>query len=218
MPEWFRRTSWSPDDVRDFQARLRRSRTSFHKSQYLRIQAYHLAEVGGPEMLEAALHLLDQLMAEFPDASQLASALVQKGQCLAGLGQPSEAFVAFEAALNAERKYPRFPSGGVRLEYAELAVSLRRIDLYPRALFLIGSTRSEEPGLFPIADFRASVVRAFLAAEARDWRGARREAQLALEAAAKDQSPLRYHRNLGLVESVDPEIRRQLQEWSNLDL
>jgi hypothetical protein len=44
--EWFRRTTWTPEDEASFRARLKRSRGSFHKAQYLRIQAEHLQEVG----------------------------------------------------------------------------------------------------------------------------------------------------------------------------
>jgi tetratricopeptide (TPR) repeat protein len=215
MPEWYRRTSWTPDDARDFQARLRRSRSQFHKAQYLRLQAFHLAEVGTAELLAAALELLHQLLTEVPEPSQLASALQQKGQCHADLGQPSEAFAAFESAVEAEQAH-RSIRTGVQLDYAELAVALRRTDLYARAEVLLGGASPEEPSFFPSVDYRVSVARAYLAAARKDWARVKREAQLALAAAAKEETPLRYHRKLGLVTTIDPVVYHQLQEWCNL--
>ena len=42
--EWFRRKTWTQEDREAFFARLKRSRGLFHKAQYLRVQAYELAE------------------------------------------------------------------------------------------------------------------------------------------------------------------------------
>src|SRR5690349_9374034 len=82
--EWFRRTTWSDADRVDFSARLKRSRGAGNKAQYLRIQAGHLADVGHHA---AAIELLDQLLAEFPERVELAQAHAQKAKSLADLGQ-----------------------------------------------------------------------------------------------------------------------------------
>jgi len=42
--EWFRNTTWNKDIDAEFEARLKRSRGSFHKAQYLRIQAGYLLD------------------------------------------------------------------------------------------------------------------------------------------------------------------------------
>ena len=82
--EWYRRTTWTDVDRVDFDTRLKRSRGTGNKAQYLRIQAYHLAEVGNEE---GAIQLLDRLFAEFPEKLQLAQAHEQKGSSLARLGR-----------------------------------------------------------------------------------------------------------------------------------
>ena len=74
--EWFRRTTWTADDPEDFDAHLKRSSGDSNKAQILRIQAYHLGEVGNQE---GAIELLDRLFAEFPDKAQLAQAHELKG-------------------------------------------------------------------------------------------------------------------------------------------
>ena len=80
--EWFRRTSWGRDAKEAFCARFKRSRSTFHKAQYLRIQALHLQETRQQPLVEAALDLLAELQTNHPDPSQLAQAHHQRAQCL----------------------------------------------------------------------------------------------------------------------------------------
>jgi hypothetical protein len=108
--QWFRRATWTDVDRRKFDARLQRSRTDFHKAQYLRIQAHHLEHDAIPPQVSAALELLDRLLREYPDPSQVSLALSQRGSCLLKLGQPDDALVAFRESLEAERR------GGLHLE------------------------------------------------------------------------------------------------------
>lgn len=106
--EWFRRTTWTPEDQADFAAHLARSRTSFHKAQYLRIQASHLREVGRPAFAVAALQLLDQLLAEYPEPSELSMTHLQRAECLLDLGRSEEALGAFRRALSTQRQHPQW--------------------------------------------------------------------------------------------------------------
>ena len=211
-PEWFRRTTWSPQDQEEFQQRLMRSRSTFHKAQYLRIQALHLAEVGTAPLLEAAIALLNQLITQFPDPGELPSAHQQRARCLSDLGRHREALEAYEAAIVAQRAEPNVHSG-IPVEYAELVVTLRRTDLYARVEGLLDEFPQAPGPQFPVGDYSHSVVRAFLAAEREEWTKVRDYAKKALAAAAKTQAPFRHHRKVGLVSFVDPEVLAQLRAW-----
>jgi tetratricopeptide (TPR) repeat protein len=208
--EWFRRTTWTPDDQVAFFQRLGRSRTPFHKAQYLRIQAQHLAEVGTAPLIEAALSLLDRLLTEVPEPSQLASAHEQRARCLADLGRHRDAFEALEASLVAERAYPNLRTAAY-LDFGELAIGLQRTDLYDRAGALLDEFGGSE--LLPDSIYRHAVIRAFVAANKGDGAAAREHARQAIAAAARTESPFRYHRKLGLVRFVDPEVVAKLEEW-----
>ena len=210
--DWFRRSTWTAQDEAEFQASLGRSRSIFHKAQYLRIQAAHLAAVGTEPLIEAALRLLDQLISQFPHDSQLALAFQQRASCLVDLGRHAQALAAYEAALAAERAFPNLRTGAV-LDYGELAIALHRTDLYPRIEWLLNEMTSTSGPQFPVGDYQYSVVRAFLAAERKDWAAVRTHAARALAAASKTESPFRYHRKLGLVSFVDPKVVEQLQKW-----
>jgi len=211
-PKWFRRSTWSSEDQAEFQSRLARSRSRFHKAQYLRIQALHLAKVGTGQMLDAALNLLDQLITQCPDPFELSQAYQQRARCLSDLGRHQEAIDAYEAAIIAQRANPNLHSG-IPVEYAELVVSLRRQDLYRRVECLLDEFPPSPEPQFPAAEYSHAVVRAFLAAARQDQVATRDYAEKALAAIGKTEAPFRYHRKVGLVSFVDPAVLAQLRAW-----
>jgi tetratricopeptide (TPR) repeat protein len=205
--DWFRRSSWSPEDRADFESRLRRSRTAFHKSQYLRIQAFHLVNDAKPPLHEAALELLDRLLKEFPDKSQLGEAHRQRAACFLAMRRPDDALGAYRDALAAERTHPGI-EGHAYLELAELVLSLQRVDLYGEMLELV--TRRGRPEIFPVARYRAFGVAAFLAERLGRIADAQSFAEQALSAAAQTKSPFRFHPTLALVDETDESVQRHL--------
>lgn len=207
--DWFRRTTWSSEDRADFDLRLGRSRTAFHKSQYLRIQAHHLANDAKPPLYEAALELLDRLLRDFPDSSQLGEACRQRGACLAATQRTDEAFGAYQDALAAERSFPGI-RGTAYLDCAELVLVIGRADLYPELLDLTVSRGSAE--IFPLGRYRAFCSAALLADRLGRSANAQSFARQALAAAAQKESPFRYHRTLGLVDRPDEDIQRLLSQ------
>jgi tetratricopeptide (TPR) repeat protein len=200
-PEWFRRTTWTERDAADFEERLGRSRGANRKAQYLRIQAVHLFESGDVNLTRAALGLVDRLIADFPDPFQLAPALSLRAEALVDLGRPEEALETYGRALEARRAFPQVGDDGY-LGFAELVIALQRRDLYDAARAALDEFADRVQ--FPIQEFRAAACRALMAAERDDSTGSRRWAREALAAAAKAESPFRYHRKLGLVRGVDP--------------
>jgi tetratricopeptide (TPR) repeat protein len=206
--EWYRRSTWTPDDQADFQARLKRSRGSFHKAQYLRLQALALQEVGTDAILSAALSLLDQLVRDYPDPSQLASAHQQRAECLADLGRYEEALASYRAAFDAQRHAPNWKTEAY-LGFGELVLGLKRKDLYQEAVAVLEQFGGGE--VFPASQYRHATIRALTCDASGDRASACLHARQALAAAAKVESPFRYHRQLGLVRFVDPEVMDRLR-------
>src|SRR2546421_136048 len=62
--DWYRNETWTPEVQAAFRERFDRSRGSFHKAQYLRIQAFYLAKA---REHRAALELLNELLEKHPD-------------------------------------------------------------------------------------------------------------------------------------------------------
>ncbi|HEU4642573.1 MAG TPA: tetratricopeptide repeat protein [Gemmatimonadaceae bacterium] len=207
--EWFRRTTWTPDDAADFAARLARSRGAARRAQYLRIQALHLHEVGSPALTAAALQLLDQLLALYPERSQITAALNQRAACLVDLGRPAEALESYRQALATRRAHPHQGDDGY-LDFGELVLALRRDDLYDTALAAIDEFGDGAP--FPVQRYRQAAIRALIADARRDAATAREWARAALDATAETESPFPHHRKLGLVARVDPDVHERLRE------
>lgn len=210
--EWFRRTTWTPEDAAEFETRLKRSRSTRHRAQYLRIQAIHLEMVGGEELTTVALALLDRLVRDHPDPSELSMAHTQRGRCLRALGRTEEAMAAFEASLEALRAYPRSKHEGY-LDYAELLLEENRPGTPDRCRQILDEFGGGE--VWPASVFRHAVVRALVAEIEGVTDAADAWATRALEAADKVESPFRYHRSLGLVRDPDVELMAKLRQLAH---
>jgi tetratricopeptide (TPR) repeat protein len=207
MTDWYRRTTWSERDRADFFERLKRARGSSSKAQYLRIQASHLQEVGEPSCVRAALELLELMVADYPEAIQLAQAHKQRAECLIDLGDRNAALVAYRDALDAERKLPNVRTDA-HIGFGELVLDLEREDLYPEALSVLDEFGTDEP--FPIQRYRLFAVRALVCERLGQLPEARQCAEHALDAAAATESPFRYRRRLGLVADQDSDTHGRL--------
>jgi tetratricopeptide (TPR) repeat protein len=195
--EWYRCISWTSTEQAEFEARLKRSRGAFYKAQYLRIQAVTLLATGSPALVPSALALVARLLREYPDEEQLL-ARTTRAECLARLGRWDEALDAYRVALDWERTHSGHHAEAY-LDFVHLILYLERRDLYGEAEGVLDAFGGTE--LFPVSGFRFAAARALLAEYAGDRSRAIRWAQTALEAAARTESGLRYHPDLGLVGS-----------------
>src|SRR5947208_1540607 len=186
MDDWFRKTTWNEADRAEFFARLRRARGAFHKAQYLRIQARHLQQTGQRESVSAALELLDLLLADYPEPTQLASAHLQRGESLCVLGDRNGGLAAHRDALAAERRF-RGVKTEAYLGFGELVLELERVDLYQEVLSILDEFGGA--AVFPVQQYRAAAVRALVFERLGRIEEAREFAERAIDAAAATESP-----------------------------
>lgn len=205
--EWFRRTRWTDADQAEFFARLERSRSLYHKSQYVRIQASHLQQAG---LIQESLQLLQRLHAEWPDPSQLAAACAQEAQCHILMGSIDLAIDAYRRSLESERQH----GGGsnAHIEFAWLIATRELAECYDEALRAL--SEASLPPLFPIDQYRAAGALALILGATGDPESAKRFARVAIEAASKDDSGLRHHKRLGLVANPDQRIYDRLSRMA----
>jgi tetratricopeptide (TPR) repeat protein len=198
--DWFRLKTWTDADRQAFFARFKRSRK---KAQYLRIQALHLEEAG---LSQEAIGLLEMLVSDWPERSQLAQAHYQRGRCLTAQRRHDDALQAYRDAFAAQRAFPGIKNFA-HLDFGELALALRRRDLYDEVLARIEEFAGCER--FPILEYRLFTTLALIHEARREIASAKEYARKALEAAAKTEAPFINHRKLGLVgeQSSDTEAR-----------
>ncbi|WP_372722234.1 tol-pal system YbgF family protein [Novipirellula sp.] len=208
--DWYRRTTWTETDRSEFQARLKRSRGDYHKAQYLRIQAHHLAAA---KQTLAAIELLDQLFADFPHESQLASARLQYAECMLALDRLDDAIASYRLAFAAEQAYPNSRSQ-LWLDYPWLLVTrgisqhYDEIDTYLEW--------GERKTTFPVEEFRLQTILSFRADDSGDSNAATAHAQVALAAAAKQHSGFVPHPTVGLVGNPEPTVLDRLQRLAGV--
>jgi tetratricopeptide (TPR) repeat protein len=196
---WFRNTDWNSAIEANFQRRLGCARD---KSQYLRIQAFYLAE-SHPRV---ALDLLEQYFAG-GDRFDAAQAYVDKARALVALGDVDAAISSYEAALERERQKPGYITRAY-LTFPGLVAQVRAAHLYARALDVLDAHR--ELPAFPIDRYLAYGTRALLLDGLGRADEARAAALLAMAAAREVKSGFRYHQELGLVKDTCDEFGKRI--------
>jgi tetratricopeptide (TPR) repeat protein len=204
--DWFRKSTWSDSDQRDFFARLGLSRDPARKAQILRIQAGHLEAVG---LAEEGLTLVDLMIERWPAPAQLAAAHLQRARCLCAVGDLEATILAFRESLNAQRALPHVHTNAY-LEFGWFVVEHEFAGLYREALSVLDEF--EFPSPFPIDIYQLNAIRALIADALHDAPRARSLATAALEAAGKTDSGLRYHSRLGLVHETDNSVHSRLKK------
>lgn len=213
--EWYRKTSWTTADQDDFSARLRRCRSDAHRAQYLRIQASHLQLLGTPEMIRAALGLLERVLNEFPEKFELAMTHVQKAECMKALGNPVQALASYRNALQAEREF-RNVKTNAWLDFGWLIACNAMVDKYDEALAILKEFMGSL--IFPVERFKYFAILAIISNHYSDEVAARDFAKKSLEAVSMKDSGFRYHREVGLVKNADENIIKLLEKIATKQL
>ena len=206
--EWFRNTEWSSDIEASFFARLKRARAA-KKLQYLRLQAYHLITTHPA----VSVALLDDYFARGADG-QVAAAGHDMAKARLELGEVEPALTAFENALEAERKFPNFKTHAY-LDFVVLIAMAQLKDRYEAALRILEENAVGQ--IFAVAQFEARGAQALILADMGRRQEGRKAAVAALEVAAKTHSGLRYHPQVGLVESIDTPFGRRIAQVARAD-
>ena len=211
--EWFRRSSWSEADRADFSTRLRDTRTSALRAHRLRTQAWHLQACETKTMCEAALELLDQLLQECPEPSELATAHQQRAECLVCVDLPVQALDAYRASIAAERIYPEI-RGLAYLGFAELVLTLGDHQAYREAIGVLDEFCGD--ALLPTHVYRCCVACAFLHEALGQAEEARVCATGALQAAGQTEDDFPEYGLIGLVRDPDPAVQAAMRRLRDL--
>jgi hypothetical protein len=194
MPaDWFRRTTWTQEDERDFRARLVRARRE-NRAQYLRIQALTLAAADPPGP-DVALALLDEMLREFPEPIELSSAHLQAGAIHEAAGDVEKALASYADAVAAMRAQPNVATDAPHA-FGLLVGRIRREDLYAEAQAALDDF---PPSLLPLHRFRHFAAGALIREARGETAGAATLAAAALAEADRDRASFRKHPDFGLV-------------------
>lgn len=205
--DWYRRRTWTERDRTEFFTRLSRSRSNFHRAQYLRIQAYELCAVGERWALTAGIKLIDHLLANYTEPLELASAHFCKAKCLLGLGNIEHAITEYRHAMQSQREFPNVRTSA-ELAFGMVVIRSRRFELFAEALAALDEFGSHD--LFPIQKYQYHAIRAVILNRFGNHDAAQMNARCAIAAASQEHSGLSRHPTLGLVTDSDRDLLSDL--------
>ncbi len=210
--DWYRRATWSAADREAFLARLKRTRSTGNRAQYLLIQAKCLRKTKDEQLVRAALELVELMLRDYPEKIFLARAQYERAECLLTLGNVGDALESYRQALAVEREFPNVRTGAA-LRFGWTVVERRLETLYEEAL-----TALEHYGTSLALANERYVFNAIVALINAAWghtEQAKRNAQAALRAALETHSGLQYHPEVGLVTDTGGPVYDRLRELAD---
>ena len=171
------------------------------------IQALHLAQSG---YHEGAIELLDRLLVEFPEKTQVAQAHAQKADSLAKLGHTEGAISEYRRALQSERDFPNVRTNAW-LDFGWFVVEKQLTHYYDEVSEVLNEFREESGFTLPLAEYRYCAIQSLLADARGNNAAAQGFAKAALAQAALRHSGLRYHPTVGLVGTERGKIEIRLR-------
>jgi hypothetical protein len=207
--DWFRKTKWSSKDAEEFEQHLARARSQ--RTQYLKLQAWHLAETGRVEVADVAIRLARRYLEQDPCGLFKAQAHLIIAKASATKQDVPGALQAYREAISAEAQ-DRGPRSSAILDYVWFVATHQAVDAFDDALMAMDSYDKSRL-MFPIEQYRFFGALAFIADEMNDREHARRMARNALDAAGK-VGPFRRHRRVGVVSGIPAHIRNRIRQLS----
>ncbi len=201
--EWFRNSDWNPSVEATFNEKLGRAR---NKSQYLRIQACHLAK----NHPLTALALLDRYFSLSEDFD-FAQAFLDQATAYLALGRFDDALRSLENALDREREFPNLKTNAWS-EFAMLVATRNIKSQFTKALQAPSENQSRL--MFPVEKFTWHAASALILTAQGERKRAKEHATRGLEAAQATHSGFRYHPAVGLVGPTYEALRNKLIDLS----
>lgn len=193
--DWYRRKTWTETDQKNFFNRLERSRSTYNKAQYLRIQASALKSID----TNASLSLLEKIFIEYPSEYELASAYLQQAECFEKLGEIDAAIDSFKKCFIAERAHSHTKTMAY-IEFAIFVIEHGLSDLLEEANDIIDEFFGTI--IFPIDKFYISSFKSVYYDFIGDKERSILFAENAIKNASKTSSGLTYKKEIGLVDAT----------------
>lgn len=210
--DWFRSETWSETTRAAFETRLARSRTEFHRAQYLRVQGLTLTETNRRREVSAGRALLERVITEYPgEVLEVAGAHSALADSFARENRPREAIEHFRACLALESGRNFKHRAELRLAEVLLAHDATDASLGEIAELL---DEAANQAFFHSEAWRIAVARARLHAKQKDTVGAAAHAQHALALIANNSPKLARHPDVGLIET-DRKTVKEMQKLAS---
>ena len=208
--DWYRKTTWTSDDAKDFFAHLARSHADIQRAQYLKVQALTLKDV---KLYHPALELAETALERFPhrDTAQFRKL---RAECLWALGMREESLEAYRSAFQAQREQRNILCN-VALAFAEAFHDVDDGAYRKELLDLLREEVTQPESFGPLLELRYALVFTRLLCGLGDVNAAAKWAERALLAHRAETAGLRHYRPAGWSSSVDERTEIWLRQLAN---
>ena len=111
---WYRGESWDEQTKEQFEQKLKRSRGSYNKAQYLRIKGSNLLKSTMPQKQKAGSELLSRVISEYPnETSQVMFAHEELGDYYSDKKEYTQAELNYRKCVSLYKEFGRSGSSGI---------------------------------------------------------------------------------------------------------
>lgn len=208
---WYRNTIWNEEIERSFEERLKRSRGSFHKAQYVRIQATYLLRTKSKEYQAVGAELLKRTISDYPDEYlEVTCALEQLGDYYMKKKDLDEAKYYFEL-ISKYKDYKQNVDTLSNLKLVEITLKKNDISEFPCAYQHIKNTNIEDL-IFNSDKFYFSYLAACLSYKMGKIEIAKKYASISQKLLENNSPQFKRHSNIGIIKPT----KKQLNELENI--
>ncbi|HLL61278.1 MAG TPA: tetratricopeptide repeat protein [Candidatus Nitrosocosmicus sp.] len=211
--DWFRSNKWDKKAQELFETKLKRSRGSFHKAQYLRIKALALLDTKDKTKQKAGQILLERLIKKYStETDQVMLAYEELGQYYEQKKDLTKAEECYRKSVEVDTKRKSVYVTRSYFFLARLLYELKEPHKIEEASELVEAIFSKNRS-FPFYDenFELAALMAKIAAEFGDIKVAVSMAKKALKFASFEESQFSRHPEVGIVKS-NSKVKKQLEE------
>jgi tetratricopeptide (TPR) repeat protein len=213
MTEWYLGENWDRETQELFEERLKKSRGSYNKAQYLRIKAGCLLKAKDPQIRIEGSKLMERVINEFPnEISHVMFAHEQLGDYYFSEKKYSQAEFNYRQSVSFYKENGRSGTSGIGdIKLAETILKAQEFDKLTEMYHLLIDEFKRNQGQLLLNDniFRYYSVLAKIANGLRKKSEAREYARKALQLASITKPQLDKYPRLGLV-TISNEERNSL--------
>lgn len=207
---WYREENWDEKSKEEFEQRLKRSRGSYNKAQYLRIKGSILIKSSKPEKQEAGVELLTRLIQDYQnEASQIIFAYELLGDYYADREDYTIAELNYRQIIRLFKESGRSGSSGIGdIKLAEIIIKTDQIEKFDEMFHILTDNFEKTSGLLLLNEdiFRYYSALAKLCDKLGKINLSKESAKKALEISEIKEAQFSQHPQLGVVQSDISEL------------
>jgi tetratricopeptide (TPR) repeat protein len=208
--EWYSGAKWDKETQDFFEDKLKRSRGSYNKAQYLRIKASYLLKSGESFKESEGCKLMERIIIDFPnEISNVMFAYEQLGDYYYTKGKYEEAEFNYRQSVSFYKENGRSGTSGIGdIKLAETIFNTNQSDKFSEMYYLLTTEFKKNGGVLLLNEdiFKYYAVLAKISDALRKKSEAKQYAEKALQLSERKEPQLDKYPELGVIRIHNEEL------------